>query len=699
MPPKSSVNPELDEVLTRPENRICADCGAKAPRWASVNLGVLVCIDCSGAHRNLGTHISVVKSVTLDKWQAKWLATVSKIGNRIGNDYYEHRLPHSEKLKEGTSGEKLQQWIRRKYERKEFAPRGKLAPSELLAQGRNPDALKDSGDNDSDDGRGGRRGRQDRSSSGERGRRRPANGRDDRFRRRTPSPTEPRPGRAANSDAGRVSEGAMTKPNPGVAHPPAPAKAESVDLLGGFDAPVLASSGACSPLDFSAQFSQPQQSNMQFQQQHLQQQQPQFQQPQMQQHEQFQQLHLQQMQQHQFQQYPQMQQTQFQQPVDQQMCALSQQCASLQLGGGAQSDAFAAPHAAHVSQQAQQVVQPSQDQKVDYMKNCLASLYHQASPQQPQVEDRFAALSMSGTDNGMKCMSGMNSATGVSGMSAINGMHGMSGMSGMNGMLGMAGNSGCSGMTGMSGMAGMTGMNGMAGMGGMSGNGGIASMNSMGGVGCMGMSQAGMMPGYGYHALGGCSSYAPLVGAQAAPSMPPASSLNSQQMQGMQQMHGMQGWGVQRMSSAGVPPSAQHGSGKAGDVFAGLTISAGMGASSSASGPLGSTPASGTATKATADPFANFGAMPSSAGSSAQPMGQPQISSAGGMQQANMQQTFGLQQGVGMTNAMGMQQGVGMQPAMGMPQAMGMQQVAGMQGMLQNNSQMTMSNGSFVQAY
>lgn len=42
-------------------NDKCADCGAPEPDWASLNLGVLVCIECSGVHRNLGVHISKVK--------------------------------------------------------------------------------------------------------------------------------------------------------------------------------------------------------------------------------------------------------------------------------------------------------------------------------------------------------------------------------------------------------------------------------------------------------------------------------------------------------------------------------------------------------------------------------------------------------------------------------------------------------------
>lgn len=46
-------------------NDKCADCGAPEPDWASLNLGVLVCIECSGVHRNLGVHISKVNILNL----------------------------------------------------------------------------------------------------------------------------------------------------------------------------------------------------------------------------------------------------------------------------------------------------------------------------------------------------------------------------------------------------------------------------------------------------------------------------------------------------------------------------------------------------------------------------------------------------------------------------------------------------------
>jgi len=59
-----ALSPEqqrLATILKQPENRGCADCGAPGPKWASFSLGYVVCIDCSGTHRRLGTHITKVR--------------------------------------------------------------------------------------------------------------------------------------------------------------------------------------------------------------------------------------------------------------------------------------------------------------------------------------------------------------------------------------------------------------------------------------------------------------------------------------------------------------------------------------------------------------------------------------------------------------------------------------------------------------
>lgn len=50
-------------------NSQCADCCSLKPTWASINLGIMLCIECSGIHRGLGVHISKVRSVQLDDWE------------------------------------------------------------------------------------------------------------------------------------------------------------------------------------------------------------------------------------------------------------------------------------------------------------------------------------------------------------------------------------------------------------------------------------------------------------------------------------------------------------------------------------------------------------------------------------------------------------------------------------------------------
>lgn len=83
----------LQALLKQEENRRCADCNARGPTWASVNLGLFVCLNCSGHHRSLGVHISKVRSATLDTWLPEQVAFVQQMGNRRANEYWEARLP------------------------------------------------------------------------------------------------------------------------------------------------------------------------------------------------------------------------------------------------------------------------------------------------------------------------------------------------------------------------------------------------------------------------------------------------------------------------------------------------------------------------------------------------------------------------------------------------------------------------------
>ncbi|KAH9796761.1 Arf-GAP domain-containing protein [Citrus sinensis] len=108
----------LDGLLKLPENRECADCKAKGPRWASVNLGIFICMQCSGIHRSLGVHISKVRSATLDTWLPEQVAVIQSMGNEKSNSYWEAELPPN------YDRVGIENFIRAKYEEKRWIPRG-----------------------------------------------------------------------------------------------------------------------------------------------------------------------------------------------------------------------------------------------------------------------------------------------------------------------------------------------------------------------------------------------------------------------------------------------------------------------------------------------------------------------------------------------------------------------------------------------
>lgn len=114
----------LDELIKKEDNKLCADCGCRGPRWASINLGVLICISCSGIHRSLGVHLTFVRSVNLDTWTSEQVAQMQKWGNAQAKKYYEANIPNGYSIpNENSSVREKEIWIRDKYERKRFIPR------------------------------------------------------------------------------------------------------------------------------------------------------------------------------------------------------------------------------------------------------------------------------------------------------------------------------------------------------------------------------------------------------------------------------------------------------------------------------------------------------------------------------------------------------------------------------------------------
>jgi len=111
----------LREALHSPSNRLCADCSAPDPQWASSNLGVFICIACSGVHRALGTHISKVKSVQLDRWQVSEARFMLGSGNDTSRRIYEYNVPPRTPRPHYTAigplaNQVRERWIRDKYE-------------------------------------------------------------------------------------------------------------------------------------------------------------------------------------------------------------------------------------------------------------------------------------------------------------------------------------------------------------------------------------------------------------------------------------------------------------------------------------------------------------------------------------------------------------------------------------------------------
>ena len=114
----------LQEVRDNDQgNRWCADCNSESKvEWVSINLGIVLCIECSGIHRSLGTHISKIRSLTLDttSFTTDIVESLLQIGNRVSNMVWEAQLTQSEKLLPYASREQRLQFITSKYVNRQY---------------------------------------------------------------------------------------------------------------------------------------------------------------------------------------------------------------------------------------------------------------------------------------------------------------------------------------------------------------------------------------------------------------------------------------------------------------------------------------------------------------------------------------------------------------------------------------------------
>uniref|UniRef100_A0A8D2QGM3 Arf-GAP with coiled-coil, ANK repeat and PH domain-containing protein n=1 Tax=Zonotrichia albicollis TaxID=44394 RepID=A0A8D2QGM3_ZONAL len=112
----------LQRVQCIAGNAACCDCGLADPRWASINLGITLCIECSGIHRSLGVHFSKVRSLTLDSWEPELLKLMCELGNDVINRIYEAKLEKMgvKKPQSGSQRQEKEAYIRAKYVERKF---------------------------------------------------------------------------------------------------------------------------------------------------------------------------------------------------------------------------------------------------------------------------------------------------------------------------------------------------------------------------------------------------------------------------------------------------------------------------------------------------------------------------------------------------------------------------------------------------